>query len=453
MYNSQMKLNIIILAAGRGKRMKSTLPKVLHPLAGQPLLERIIHTAQSLNPAHIYVVYSQPEVQKQLAHLNVQWIEQTEQLGTGHAVGQVLPHLNSDSTALILPGDTPLITAATLQKLLAATPKNGIGIITADLYDPTGFGRIVRDDKGDICGIVEHVDATPEQLEISEINSAIFAAPVSQLKQWVPQIKNNNAQKEYYLPSIVPMALAEHCSVSSIFASYEEVGGINDRSQLAELERFYQHDTAQKLMLSGVTIQDPSRFDLRGELQAEHDVVIDINVIIEGKVSIGSGTRIGAHSIIRNSKIGKNVDIRPHSIIDGADIGNDCIVGPFARIRPETQLLTGVHIGNFVETKKVVIGKGSKANHLSYLGDAEIGSGVNIGAGTITCNYDGVHKHKTVIGDGAFIGSNTALVAPVTIGKNTTIGAGSTITKPVPDSALALTRSEQKLIMNWSQKK
>jgi bifunctional UDP-N-acetylglucosamine pyrophosphorylase / glucosamine-1-phosphate N-acetyltransferase len=450
-----MALNIIILAAGRGKRMRSALPKVLHPLAGRPLLEWIVRAVQPLSPVAIYVVYCHEgeQVRARLEHLNLQWVEQAEQNGTGHAVAQVLPYLSPDDDVLILPGDTPLISTDTLQQLLIATPHQGLGLLTAYLRDPSGLGRIVRDAEGQVCGIVEDVDATHEQLGIHEINTAILTTAVSRLQQWIPHIGNHNNQKEYYLPSIVPMAVEENCPVISVTTSCEEeVQGINDRDQLAYLERYYQRTTAKKLMLSGVTLADPERLDVRGELHAEQDVEIDINVILEGEVTIGSGSRIGANSIIRNSRIGKNVEIRPHSMIDGAVIGDSCIIGPFARIRPETQLAEGVHIGNFVETKKAKLGKGSKANHLSYLGDADIGSAVNIGAGTITCNYDGVNKHKTVIGDDAFIGSNTALIAPVSIGAKTTIGAGATITKPVPDNALALSRSEQKTIQNWKRR-
>jgi bifunctional UDP-N-acetylglucosamine pyrophosphorylase / glucosamine-1-phosphate N-acetyltransferase len=448
-----MSLNIIILAAGRGKRMHSSTPKVLHRLAGKPLLEWVVRAAESLNPAGIYVVYGHKgeHVREQMAHFpKIQWVEQTELAGTGHAVAQVLPHLPPNDNVLILAGDVPLVSTHSLQDLLVATPKNGLGILTAEVNNPSGLGRIVRNAGGYVTAIIEHVDATPAELAIQEINTGILTASFEHLSAWLSRVNNTNAQQEYYLTDIVTLAVEDNCPIISVSARCEEeVQGINDRSQLAALERFYQHEAARKLMLSGVTLMDPNRFDLRGELKTGQDIDIDINVIIEGKVTLGTGTRIGAHSIIRNSRIGNGVEIRPHSLIDGADISDNCIVGPFARIRPGTRLSESVHIGNFVETKNTMLGTGSKANHLSYLGDADIGSGVNIGAGTITCNYDGVNKHKTVIGDGAFIGSDTQLVAPITIGAGATVGAGATITKDVPANTLAVSRREQKVIENW----
>lgn len=450
-----MTLHIIILAAGQGKRMCSATPKVLHTLAGKPLLEWVIRASQALNPTAIHVVYGHEgeKVREVFQEWDVNWIEQTEPAGTGHAVAQVLPHLNDQDQVLILCSDMPLITTQTLQQLQQQTPNSGLGIITAVFQDPAQLGRIVRHKNGQIQQIVEYKDATPEQRAIKEINSAVMLTSVGPLKQWLSKIQNHNAAGEYYLTDIVPIALANGHSVITIPAkNEEEVQGVNDRKQLHNLERYYQQQQANAYMLRGVTIMDPARFDLRGHLEASQDVTIDINVILEGQVSIGKNSRIGANCILRNVKIGENVDIRPNSIIENAEIEANCIIGPFARIRPGTYLAAGAHVGNFVEVKNTKIGAGSKANHLSYLGDATIGEGVNIGAGTITCNYDGVNKYQTEIGDYAFIGSDTQLIAPVRIGSSTTIGAGSTITKDVPDNTLALSRSPQKIIEGWQRK-
>lgn len=449
-----MTLNIIILAAGRGKRMSSALPKVLHTLAGNPLLERVVNTANHLNPAAIYVVYGHEGelVKNRLEHLNVNWIEQVEQLGTGHAVAQAIAHVEDQSRVLVLVGDIPLITAATLQKLIAQTPAGGLGIVTANLANPTGLGRVLRDKDQKMVAIVEEKDASEQQKQIHEINSGILIAPALALKRWLPALQNNNAQGEYYLPDIVSMAVAENVTVSTVLVdSAEEVQGVNDRSQLVMLERYYQRQQAEKLMLSGVTILDPNRFDLRGEAKIAADVTIDINVVMEGRISIGKGSYIGPHVILKNVDIGENVEIKAHSVIEGASVENDCTIGPFARIRPGTKLSVGVHVGNFVEIKKSTVGAKSKINHLSYVGDATIGQAVNIGAGTITCNYDGVNKHPTVIGDGAFIGSNTSLVAPIEVGRGATVGAGSTLSRNVPADQLTLTRSEQKTIQGWKR--
>jgi bifunctional UDP-N-acetylglucosamine pyrophosphorylase/glucosamine-1-phosphate N-acetyltransferase len=451
-----MILSIVILAAGQGKRMCSALPKVLHPLGGKSLLTHVIDTAQSLNPQAIYVVYGcgGEQVKNQLAHLPVQWIEQTQQLGTGHAVLQAIPQIPDDHQVLIMLGDIPLISHSTLQKFLKHTEKNSIGLMTVHMPDPAGFGRIVRDKQNKVIGIVEEKDATAEQVKIQEINSYPILAPAGHLKSWLAAINNHNVQGEYYLPDIVPMAVKENIAITTTAAaSVEEVQGVNDRAQLALLERYYQKQLAQQLMLSGVTLKDPTRFDARGELTIAQDVIIDINVILENKIVIGSGSYIGPNCLLRDVIIGNNVVIKANSVIEEAAIGDDCVIGPFARVRPGTHLAQEVHIGNFVEVKKSKIGKGSKINHLSYIGDATVGEAVNIGAGTITCNYDGVNKHQTIIGDGASIGSDTQLIAPVTIGEGATIGAGSTIVRDAPAGALTLSRVKQQTIDGWKSKR
>lgn len=444
-----MTLNIIILAAGQGKRMKSHLPKMLHTLAGKTLLQHVVTAAEALSPTTIYVVYGHGgnEIRAHGKQLSVQWVEQQQQLGTGHAVTQVLPLLTQEGRVLVLVGDAPLISPALLQKLLTETPPNEVGVITAIVPDPAGLGRILRDVNGKVIGIVEEKDTTIEQKKIQEVNSGIIVAPLECLHRWLPKLQNHNAQGEYYLPDIMTMAVAEGIPITAIPAdSYYEVQGVNDRAQLAMLERYYQRQLANNLMLAGVTLRDPERFDVRGTLEAARDVTIDVNVIIEGNVSIGKNSSIGPNTILRDVKIGENVTIKANSIIEEAEIANDCIIGPFARIRPGTKLDRGVHIGNFVEVKKSIVGTGSKINHLSYVGDATVGCEVNIGAGTITCNYDGVNKHQTIIEDRVFIGSDTQLVAPVTIGHDAIIGAGSTVIHDAPAEALTLTqRLEQRV--------
>lgn len=441
-------LNIIILAAGQGKRMRSQLPKVLHKIGNKSLLEHVVITAQQLNPANIYVVYGHQseQVRTALQHLPVQWIEQQEQLGTGHAVAQVLPYLDVKSQVVVLVGDAPMITATTLKKLITTTPVDAVSVVTAVLDNPEGLGRILRNQNNEMIGIAEQKDATPEQCAIKEINSGIIMASTVNLQNWLPKIKNQNAQSEYYLPDIIPMAVQDKIAVNTVKAeSMYEVQGINDRAQLAMLERYYQQQLAQELMLQGVTLRDPARFDLRGELQVGQDVTIDINVIIEGKVSIGANCYIGPNVILRDVSIGNDTEIKANSIVEQAEIADHCVVGPFARIRPETKLASNSHIGNFVELKKTIVGKKTKINHLSYIGDAVIGEDVNIGAGTITCNYDGVDKHQTIIEDNVFVGSDTQLVAPITIGKGAVIGAGATITKDVAAESLTIThRLEQR---------
>lgn len=440
-----MSTTVIILAAGKGTRMRSSLPKVLQPLAGRPLLGHVIETAKKLNADNIITIYGHggDRVQTAFAQQDIKWVEQAEQLGTGHAVQMTLPVLPHDGVSLILSGDVPCINPVTLQKLLDATAETGIGLVTLTLLDANGYGRIVREN-GEIQAIVEHKDASEEQRQIKEINTGIYAVSNAKLHEWLPNLSNDNAQGEYYLTDIVAMALADGMQVASVEPEQAfEVEGVNDRVQLAALERQFQTYQAKQLMQQGVHLIDPSRFDLRGNLTVGQDVRIDINVIIEGDCELGDNVEIGAGCIIKNTKIAAGTKVQPYSIFDNAIVGEDTQIGPFARLRPGAQLANEVHIGNFVEVKNTTIGLGSKANHFTYLGDAEIGAGSNIGAGTITCNYDGANKFKTIIGDQAFIGSNSSLVAPVKIGKGATVGAGSTITRDVEDNSLAVERSKQ----------
>ena len=440
-----MSTTVIILAAGKGTRMRSSLPKVLQPLAGRPLLGHVIDTAKKLNADNIITIYGHggEQVQAAFTAQKIKWVEQSEQLGTGHAVQMTLPVLPQDGVSLILSGDVPCINPLTLQKLLDATAETGIGLVTLTLPDANGYGRIVRKN-GQIQAIVEHKDATNEQRQIQEINTGIYAVSNAKLHQWLPNLSNENVQGEYYLTDIVAMALADGMQVASVEPEQAfEVEGVNDRVQLAALERQFQACQAKQLMQQGVHLIDPSRFDLRGNLTVGQDVQIDINVIIEGDCELGDHVEIGTGCIIKNTKIAAGTKVQPYSIFDNAIVGEDTQIGPFARLRPGAKLAAEVHIGNFVEVKNTTIGVGSKANHFTYLGDAEIGAGSNIGAGTITCNYDGVNKFKTIIGDQAFIGSNSSLVAPVKIGNGATVGAGSTITRDVEDNSLAVERSKQ----------
>lgn len=440
-----MSTTVIILAAGKGTRMRSSLPKVLQPLAGRPLLGHVIDTAKKLNADNIITIYGHggEQVQAAFTAQKIKWVEQSEQLGTGHAVQMTLPVLPQDGVSLILSGDVPCINPLTLQKLLDATAETGIGLVTLTLPDANGYGRIVRKN-GQIQAIVEHKDATNEQRQIQEINTGIYAVSNAKLHQWLPNLSNENVQGEYYLTDIVAMALADGMQVASVEPEQAfEVEGVNDRVQLAALERQFQAFQAKQLMQQGVHLIDPSRFDLRGNLTVGQDVQIDINVIIEGDCELGDHVEIGAGCIIKNTKIAAGTKVQPYSIFDNAIVGEDTLIGPFARLRPGAKLAAEVHIGNFVEVKNTTIGVGSKANHFTYLGDAEIGAGSNIGAGTITCNYDGANKFKTIIGDQAFIGSNSSLVAPVKIGNGATVGAGSTITRDVEDNSLAVERSKQ----------
>ncbi len=450
-----MKLNVIILAAGQGTRMRSDIPKVLHTLGGRPLLQHVIETAQQLTPETINVVYGHgaDQVLAKFSGWPVQWVEQAEQLGTGHAVQQVSLS-DGDGIVLILYGDVPLLKKQTLQRLLETAESERLALLTVKLANPTGYGRIVRDDQGQVQRIVEEKDASDAEKTITEVNTGIMALPSFYLKQWLNRLENNNAQGEFYLTDVIAMAVTDGILVETVLAENEfEVQGINNKRQLAELERAYQRSQAEILMDQGVTLRDPSRFDLRGEVDVGRDVEIDVNVVMEGRVKLGNRVKIGPNVVIRNAVVDDDVEILAHSIIDDAQIGPGSRIGPFARLRPGTRLARGTHIGNFVEIKKSIVGEGSKINHLSYVGDSEVGGGVNIGAGTITCNYDGVNKFKTVIEDGAFIGSDTQLVAPVRVGRSATIGAGSTITRDAPEGKLTLSRSKQITVDNWQRPK
>ncbi len=437
--------------------MHSSLPKVLNTLGGMSLLERIVQTARQLNPNRIVIVYgAQGEKLKQaLAHIpNLFWVLQAEQRGTGHAVLQALPEVGEVERLLILNGDVPLISEESLKLLLDNTNKDNLGLMTARLENPSGLGRIVRDDKQAILGIIEEKDASSKEKEITEINTGIWNLSKKQLLSWLPQLTANNAQKEYYLTEIIHFALRENYAVSSHFplATYE-ILGVNNKVELASLERQYQRLAAEKLMLQGVTLLDPKRFDQRGELTVGQDVCIDINVILEGKVKLGNRVCIGPNVVIKNSVIHDDVKILANSHIEGALIGEGASVGPFSRIRPGTELASQVRIGNFVETKQAIVGQGSKINHLSYIGDAKLGHDVNVGAGTITCNYDGKNKHQTIIGNEVFIGSDTQLIAPIKVGDGALIGAGTTVVKDVPAKQLVHNRIQYRTIENWQEKK
>lgn len=452
-----MQLEVIVLAAGQGSRMRSAIPKVLHRVAGVPLLEHVARLAKSLSPLRTTMIYGHggEAVLEALGHLDVDWVEQRERLGTGHAVMQVEKGIHDEATVLVLYGDVPLLQQDTVTQLLALTHDGGLALLTVLLEDPTGYGRIVRDQLGRVQRIVEEKDATTEERLIREGNSGILAVNGQRLKGWLNRLTNQNAQGEYYLTDIIGLAVEDGVPVETVTATdVDEVLGVNNRQQLAHLERVYQLRQAEALMASGVTLKDPARFDVRGQLKdVGQDVEMDVGVILEGDVYLGHRVRIGAHCIIRDSHIGDDVDILPYSLVDGARIGSGSRVGPYARIRPDTELEAGVHVGNFVEIKKTRIGTGSKVNHLSYIGDATVGSRVNIGAGTITCNYDGVNKFETIIEDGAFIGSDSQLVAPVRIGAGATIGAGSTITRDAPADVLTLSRSRQVNVEGWQRPK
>ncbi|WP_394660789.1 bifunctional UDP-N-acetylglucosamine diphosphorylase/glucosamine-1-phosphate N-acetyltransferase GlmU [uncultured Acinetobacter sp.] len=440
-----MTTTVIILAAGKGTRMRSSLPKVLQPLAGRPLLGHVIQTAKQLHAQNIITIYGHggEHVQQQFQQENIQWVEQAEQLGTGHAVQMTLPVLPQEGMSLILYGDVPLVRQETLDQLLAVSSATGIGMITLDVDNPTGYGRIIRDNDK-IQAIVEHKDATEQQRQIQEINTGIYCVSNQKLHAWLPKLSNNNAQGEYYLTDIVAMAVADGLEIASIQPELAyEVEGVNDRLQLAALEREFQLQQAKSLMQQGLTLSDPARFDVRGTLKIGQDVKIDINVIIEGDCELGDFVEIGAGCVLKNTRIAAGTKVQPYSVFENAVVGENTLIGPFARLRPGAELANDVHIGNFVEVKNTRIGVGSKANHFTYLGDAEVGAGSNIGAGTITCNYDGANKFKTVIGDAAFIGSNSSLVAPVHIGNGATVGAGSVITRDVSDNALAFERAQQ----------
>ncbi|GAB5453067.1 MAG: bifunctional UDP-N-acetylglucosamine diphosphorylase/glucosamine-1-phosphate N-acetyltransferase GlmU [Halioglobus sp.] len=448
-----MTLEIVILAAGQGTRMKSTLPKVLHPVAGRPLLEHVVRTAQALKPAGIHVVvgHGAERVREALSHIELNWVVQEEQLGTGHAVMQAMPGLSADSVVLVLYGDVPLTAQATLEELVACA-SDAPALLTADLVDPTGYGRILRNDAGELVGVVEDKDATPEQRTIAEINSGLLAAPYADFAHYLPQVQNKNKQAEYYLPDILSLAVADGKCVASCSAQSElEILGVNDRVQLNQVEREFQRRHALALMREGVSLADAGRIEVRGTLNCAEDVSIDVNCVFEGEVTLGSGARIGANCVLKDVVVGEGTEIHPMSHLEQAQVGERCSVGPFARLRPGTVLAAGARVGNFVETKKASIGAGSKVNHLSYIGDCEMGAGVNVGAGTITCNYDGVNKHQTTMGDGVFIGSNSTLVAPLSIEEDGFVGAGSTVTKKVESSELAVARAKQRNIAGWER--
>jgi bifunctional UDP-N-acetylglucosamine pyrophosphorylase/glucosamine-1-phosphate N-acetyltransferase len=452
-----MTIKTIILAAGQGTRMRSSFPKVLHEIADKPLLQHVYETSAQLAENSVFIIYGHggETVKQALSQLDATWIEQKQQLGTGHAVQQAIHHVEDNDTVLILYGDVPLLKVSTIQALLQNVTETSLALLTVELDDPIGYGRIVRDSNNAVSKIVEQKDASPTEQQIREGNTGILACNGRRLKDWLSRLSNKNAQNEYYLTDIIEMAVTDGLVVkTSLAANQDEVLGVNNRNQLAHLERVYQREQAEKLMTHGVTLRDPARVDVRGEFaELGQDIDVDINVIFSGVNRIGSHVKIGANCIIKNAALADHVVVLANSIIEDALVGSHTKIGPFARLRPETELADHVHIGNFVEIKKATVGSGSKINHLSYIGDSEVGSNVNIGAGAITCNYDGVNKFKTIIGDGAFIGSDSQLVAPVSIGKNATIGAGSTITRDAPENQLTLSRVKQASIPTWQRPK
>lgn len=448
-----MNFSAVILAAGKGTRMYSNKPKVLHTLAGKPMAKHVIDTCEGLGAQNIHLVYGHggDQMKAELGEERVQWVLQAEQLGTGHAVNQAAPEFADDEKVLVLYGDVPLISAETVENLLDAQPTGGIALLTVVLDNPMGYGRIIRRN-GPVIAIVEQKDATEEQKLIKEINTGVMVATGGDLKRWLAALKNENAQGEYYLTDIIAAAHDEGRAVEAVHpVSPIEVEGVNDRAQLARLERAYQAAQAQKLLEQGVMLRDPSRFDLRGTLQCGMDIEIDANVIIEGNVTLGDNVIIGAGCVLKDCEIDDNTVIRPYSVIEGATVGEECTVGPFTRLRPGAELCNDAHVGNFVEVKNVRLGEGSKANHLTYLGDAEIGKRVNVGAGVITCNYDGANKFKTIIGDDVFVGSDSQLIAPVTVANGATVGAGSTVTKDVNENELYISRAKERRIANWQR--
>jgi bifunctional UDP-N-acetylglucosamine pyrophosphorylase/glucosamine-1-phosphate N-acetyltransferase len=449
-----MKLAVVILAAGQGKRMKSDLPKVLQPLAGIPLLGHVVSRARTLNPSSVHVVYGHggEAVRAALAKENLQWALQAEQLGTGHAVMQAMPNVADDELVLVLYGDVPLIRAETLRLLIDAAGAKAMSLLTVLLDNPAGYGRIVRNARGAIQKIVEQKDASKAQLRIREGNSGIMAVPAKLLRRWLGKLRNANAQGEFYLTDVIAMAVKDKVTVTPLIApTVAEVLGVNDKAQLAELEGMHRAMCARELMIAGATLADPARIDVRGDVSVGRDVFLDANVLLEGKVTLGDRVRIGPNVVLRDVSIGADSVIHPNSVLEQSELGTGCVIGPYARVRPASKLGNNVHIGNFVELKKTEIADGSKANHLTYLGDAVIGKGVNVGAGTITCNYDGVNKSTTTIEDGAFIGSGNMLVAPVRIGKDATTGAGSTISKDAPEGRLTLSRARQMTLEGWKR--
>ncbi|QIA62064.1 bifunctional UDP-N-acetylglucosamine diphosphorylase/glucosamine-1-phosphate N-acetyltransferase GlmU [Vibrio astriarenae] len=448
-----MKFSAVILAAGKGTRMYSNKPKVLHTLAGKPMVKHVIDTCNGLGAQSLHLVYGHggDQMKAALEQETVNWVLQADQLGTGHAVDQASPSFADDEKILVLYGDVPLISEETIEALLDAQPTGGIALLTVVLDNPTGYGRIVRKN-GPVVAIVEQKDATEEQKLIKEINTGVLVATGGDLKRWLSGLNNNNAQGEYYLTDVIAAAHDEGRAVEAVHPqSAIEVEGVNDRAQLARLERAFQQGQAKKLLEQGVMLRDPARFDLRGELQCGMDCEIDANVIIEGSVSLGDNVKIGAGSVLIDCEIDDNTVIRPYSVIEGATVGEECTVGPFTRLRPGAEMHNDSHVGNFVEVKNATLGQGSKANHLTYLGDATIGQRTNIGAGTITCNYDGANKHKTIIGNDVFVGSDSQLVAPVTIEDGVTIGAGTTVTKSVEKDQLVITRAKERRIKDWQR--
>ncbi len=449
-----MLLSVVILAAGQGKRMHSDLPKVLQPLAGRPLLAHVLDTARALSPAAIHVVYGHggERVRDALAAPDLSWVLQAEQKGTGHALQQAMPAIPDEHLVLVLYGDVPLVRAATLRSLCERAGPGAVALLTAELPDPAGSGRVIRDRSGRVARIVEHRDANRKELAVNEVNTGLLAAPAGPLRRWLGALRCDNAQQEYYLTDCIVAAVRDGLAVEAVVAgSASEVQGVNDKLQLAEVEAAHRRERAAELMAAGVTVVDPARLDVRGKVSCGRDVVLDVNVILEGEVTLGDRVRVGPNTILRDCTIGAGTEIRANCVAEGATTGVDCVIGPFSRLRPGTRLADGAHIGNFVEVKNSEIGAGSKANHLSYVGDATVGAGVNIGAGTVTCNYDGADKHRTTIGDGAFIGSGTMLVAPVSVGEQATIGAGSTITKPAPAGKLTIERGRQQTVDGWKR--
>jgi bifunctional UDP-N-acetylglucosamine pyrophosphorylase / glucosamine-1-phosphate N-acetyltransferase len=449
-----MQLSVVILAAGKGKRMNSDLPKVLQLLAGEPLLKHVIKAAHTLNPSNTYVVYGHggAQVQAALADEDVEWILQAEQLGTGHAVMQAMSVIPDDHVVLVLYGDVPLIGAKSLANLVAAAAEGALAVLSVNVDDATGYGRIVRDPAGKVAAIVEQSDATAAQLQIREVNSGVMAAQALRLREWLLDLRSDNTQREYFLTDVIALAVAAGHRVAAFHAdSPQEVAGVNDKVQLAQVEAALRRARAEKLMRAGATLADPTRIDIRGELEVGRDVFIDVNAVLVGNVRLGNGVKIGPNCLILDSTIGEGTEVFANCVIDHAVVAQDCRVGPFARLRPGTVMHREVHIGNFVEVKNTEIGAGSKANHLTYLGDSQVGKNVNVGAGTITCNYDGANKWPTFIDDGVFIGSGSMLIAPVRIGAGANIGAGSTIAKSTPEGKLTLERSRQVSVEDWER--
>jgi bifunctional UDP-N-acetylglucosamine pyrophosphorylase/glucosamine-1-phosphate N-acetyltransferase len=447
-----MPLSVVILAAGEGKRMKSALPKVLQPLAGRPLLKHVIDTARALKPVAIHVIYGHggEQVRGALNDEGVSWILQQPRLGTGHALMQAMPQIADDQLLLVLYGDVPLISRATITQLLALAGPRAVSLLTMRTEHPGGYGRIVRGPKGQVMRIVEHKDANARERALTECNTGVLAAPAALLRRWLARLGNANSQREYYLTDVIAMAVKDKIAVRPLIApTLTEVLGVNDKAQLSYLESAWRQQAAHTLMLGGVTVADPARLDVRGTVSHGMDVFLDVNVVLEGRVVLGDGVRVGAGCVIRDSEIGAGTEVFAHCVIDDAAVGPGCLIGPFARLRPGARLARGVHIGNFVEVKNARLGDDSKANHLAYVGDCELGQRVNIGAGTIIANYDGANKHRSVLGDDVHTGSNSVLVAPITVGAGATVGAGSTVTREVPPGKLTLARARQQVIEGW----